>query len=1736
MGIDPETLFTAIRIGNLYAKAGVRGFKEWAKTAISRLGNIDIADLKKIYRAVRKRHPEYNLQTDEEIDKITENDIIDTENDNETDGQSNLDDGSGSPDRTESGEAGETSAVGGAGELSDEDSEADMDSRRPGNETRPQSDTGTSEGVRRPGHSDAGESQLPADRPERKPSDDAGRIQPKNHVIGKDDVIAPRGEITQLKANIAAIKLLKELEAADREATPEEKKILAQFTGWGNLSQAFDKNKAKYADRPGAYFYDENWAKKWHPYYKQLRDLMTEEEFNAAAESTLNAHYTDREVIGMMWQIAEQLGFSGGTVLEEGMGSGHFFGLMPQEIAGDSKMIGIELDSLTGRIAKKLYPEAKIFVKGLEDVALPHNTVDLVIGNFPFAKEAPADATSRYGLDLNLHNYFFARALDALKPGGLVIAISTHFTMDGSIQQRRLLTEKGQLVGAIRLPNNAFKASAGTEVTTDIVILRKPDHSSFKGQPWTSVSAYGKPEVEDTGKKDSKGRPITVEHYVTINEYFVNNPDMMLGNPTLHGTMRGGKYEFTLEPNGEQLIPQMKEAIGKLPGNIFGEQAADELNTEDIETSTAKKEGRIFVDESGKLKSVQGGKIVDAKKVFGRFDDKHAKAFIGVRDHYQNHIEMMLNPEATDEQIEASRVKLNEIYDSYVKKYGAVSAKKSSVFDADPGYYLLRGLEIEEILKIKGKREKVFTKSPVFKKRTIMPRTAPQSVETIEDGLQVSLAYHGNIDINYLSQLTGISVNDIEEYIIDKKLGYLNPETGFWESPDQYLSGQIRKKLNVAKIAAEQDGRYHSNIESLENAIPPTVAIKDIHFKLGGTWIPVDVVKKFVAEVFRAPKVVITYSKKGDFWSVEGKTLPKNTERTERWGTQRVSGDKVLEKTLNQKTIIVYDRWKDLNGSHAEINQKETLAAQLKQKQLSDAFVKWIAKNEDSALDLQKAYNDHFNNFVQRQYDGDHLTLPGANDDIRKILRNYQRNGIWRVIQDGFGMLAHVVGAGKTYTMAGVAMETRRLGLAKKPLMVVPNSTIEQFAGQFKAMYPAANLLVATKKDMNSRNRQVFLSRMAAGDYDAVIMPQSSFNLLPNDPQRELQYITDQIADLEDALYEAAMNEGKDGPSVKELQRRIKALRKKVHAIMDKVRKRQDNAELTFEQLGVDLLILDEAHMYKKPPFLTKQIRIKGLETGTSQTAFSAMMKVRHVQDKMNGKGVVLATGTPVTNTLGEAWHMMNILAPHLLKDFNVETFDKFTDAFAKVEPTMDMNAGQKWVYNNTLVQFANGNEFINFIRTGWDVISRDDMAQIMKEQGKKLPKIKGGSTEIVAVPESSAVHEFNNFLKQVYQKFDDLRGKDKKKFSWVPVVTYNAARSAALDIRLVYPKAKDDEGSKVNRLVNNVVSIYNEANESETICDNATQAIFCDSMNFVSMEKLNQFMAGEQVHFEIDEADEEAEYEDLFLYEDIKRKLIESGIPEEEILIGNILKPHQREDAFRLLNEGKYRVVIGSTKKIGTGLNYQERLYAIHHLDSPWLPADLEQREGRILRPGNLNEEVRVLSYGMKGTLDAAIYTKILRKSRNVWQALAGKVTSREFDDPSSPMVLSAREQQALLADDPRIFEKLELETKLRTALLEQETYQDSRARANESKREIKKDILDITERRMPHTETIAENLANMIDGENWNAEIGGVKYNTDDFKASEKDSKGKDKRRCSCPSQKGQRTQSRLFPTFNE
>jgi N12 class adenine-specific DNA methylase len=1446
----------------------------------------------------------------------------------------------------------------------------------------------------------------------------------QNHVIEPGDEVGEGGPKTKARQNIEAIKLLKRLEAENRNPTHEEKKILAKYVGWGGIPQAFDGQN-----------------KQWTNVYEELSTLLTDEEYARARESTLNAHYTDIPVVRDMWAGLQRMGFKGGKALESSAGIGNFLGAMPGALRNTTRFTAVELDSITGRILAKLYPQAQVHVMGFEKARLPVNSFQVMTGNVPFGDFGVYDP--KYAdANLNIHNYFIVRGLDLLKPGGVMMVITSSNTLDrpGSAKAREMMAERADLIAAIRLPNTAFKGNAGTEVTTDILIFRKKDGSTrFTGETFRNV------ETGKTYKGDD----------VPLNEYFIRHPENMLGKMSLEGTMYAENQPALLPNEGQDLHAALAEAMGKLPLNVFGSKVELAEGPDESGEATSAKEGTLVL-KSGALYRVEDGTLKRPEWSGDKSKVATAKDYIYLKQAAKDLIGFQLDPEKSDEAIETVRSELNRIYDAYVKKHGALGQNKSAFLEDDVEFPLALALElvvhhVESVTDSKGnkknKRVTEFHKAEIFSKRTIFPRVAPTHADTAEDAVSISLSYQNRVDLPYVARLLGKTEEQSKAQLLAERLVFENPASGLLETPDEYLSGNVKKKLKAAEEALGGAPQYAPNIEALKRVIPADIKIQDIGVRLGSTWVPPEVISSFLAEQLGV-RAEVYYTEATGKWSVSPQAGWANEVNATTFGTKHFNGHELVELALNLKGPVVYT---DLGNGKKEKNQQASLAALEKQEQLKTKFVDWVKRHEIYGPDLAKVYNETFNGVVVRQFTGPKWKhYPGANEGVE--LREHQKSVVTRILQ-GSTLLAHAVGTGKTFIMTTAAMEMRRMGMAKKPMIVVQNATISQFGASFKRLYPAAKVLVPGEKQRQGKNRKRLTSMIATGDWDAVIVPQSWINMLKDDESREEAYIAQRKEELEEAKRALGRTRGRD-PRVKDIERALKGLEERLSKLKD----RKTDDVVTFEQLGVDALFVDEAHEYKKLEFSTQMDSVKGLDRGRSQRAFSMYMKMRHVQEKSGGKNTVFATGTPVSNTIAEAWNMMRMVRPDVLEDYHISDFDQFASTFGEVIFDWELTAGGTWKQVQRFAKFTNGPELIAAWRTVADVVLKSDV------KGMNEPALKNGKPTTVALVPTPQLQRYIEFLKAQLDAFEKMSGQRKKDNSHIPLVTFTNAKKASLDMRLIDSSLPDEETSKLNAAADRIAEIYHATRENK-----GTQMVFAD---------LYQNPDGK-----------------FNLYAELKRKLVERGLPERDVQ--SVLE-HDNEAAratlFDRMREGDVSVLIGSSAKMGVGVDVPQRMVALHHLDAPLRPMDMEQRNGRIIRQGNQNAEVEILQYGVRGSLDAAIFQKLETKQRFINQILSGDV-GRDFDDAANEATLNFAEQKAALSDDPLVKKKVMLENQIRKLESLRRSHvgevQDARAR-----------LRNLAERERPRLQqklesdtARAEQVKQAFDGENFTLESGNTK-----------------------------------------
>lgn len=1444
-----------------------------------------------------------------------------------------------------------------------------------------------------------------------------GRKNSRNHHVGPDDVLVPGGNVTRAKANIEAVRLLKKLNEEKRDATPEEKKRLAQFTGWGSLAQEVFNTEYAYAAQyekrfdgglpPALRYADDKkrsdyarWKKNYgtalHP---DLGGMMTAQEWDAAEKSTLNAHYTDRKVIGAMWGMAEKLGFRGGRVLEPSAGTGLFFGLMPESLSGRSSLVGVELDTLTGGILGKLYPDADIQVTGFENAKrVGDNTLDLVISNVPFGNFRVTDKKRPQYARQSIHNYFISRSIDAARPGGLVMEITSHFTMDSAsgASIREEWGRKADLVAAVRLPGTAFEKNAGTQVTTDILIFRKKDSG-------LSPVSNAFRNVENIETPDGPA---------VVNEYFVQHPEMVLGEHSLQGSMYG-ENEYTLKPkDGESIEDGLKKAIDALPANVFGEGRAVPVEREERIADAGMREGAL-VEKDGGLFTVSDGALVKLEWADKPKKVRQAASYVGVKKSVFDLINAM-NSDADDAGIGKLRDALNSTYDAYVKDYGPINKDGNGFLEDDIEFPTVAAIErlvsvpVTKTYK-SGKRkgesyqvdEKRVAKADIFTKRTIFPFKEPTSAENIQDAIKISRIFRTGIDVGYIGNLLGMSPEATRAELLKTETLFENPETGLIEPDDIYLSGNVRKKLEMAEAGREDNPAYGKNVEALRKVQPERIGIDAIHARIGSSWVPAKVYEAFVKHLGFSSVSVEKARLEGEDgstqWHVEA--YGGTPEARNRWGVDGASVIDLISDSLNLKRTEVYDEHYNADGKTSRVkNTEKTLAAQEKQRSIQNEFQSWLKKDDAAGRLVEDEYNDRFNGFVPRKFTAPDIKhFPGASHAIE--LRENQKIGVVRGLQEST-LLAHGVGSGKTMLQITLAMEMRRLGTAKKPWIVVQASTLSQFAATFKTLYPRAAILAPTEKQRNAKNRQRLLAQIASGDWDAVVTPHGFFNSISIDPENEARFIETQIEEYKDSLRndfevdDIDKKKSSESRTVKQIRKKIEKLKNRLEALSNT--KKDEN--IYFEQLGVDALIIDEAHVYKRGSFYTKMDNVKGLDRDSSQRSMQMLMKARHVQAKTGGKNVVLATGTPISNTLTEMWTMFRYTRPDLLKEFGVEQFDDFASAFADTSIDLEETATGEFKQVERFNKFVNGPELLTLWRSGADVALTEDLDYI-----KGLPKLKEGRIHEVAVERSESLSNYIEALRQERAEWDRLSGKEKREQSSVPLQIYGKAKKAAIDLRLVDSSLPDEPVSKANKAVENIYDRWEENRDNK-----AAQIVFCD--NFKSGDgKFN-------------------------LFEGIRDKLIVRGVPKEDIAIIHDFKTDEaRKRLFDAVNRGDIRVLMGTTEKLGVGVNVQERLLSAHHLDAPPRPMDFEQRNGRIRRPGNMFPEVEVLTYGTKNTLDSVTFQQLISKQKFINQLLRGDVGTRTFENPFDATQATFEDMMAAFSGNPLAKEKMQLQVEVR-------------------------------------------------------------------------------------------------------
>ena len=1391
-----------------------------------------------------------------------------------------------------------------------------------------------------------------------------------------DDHLGEGGAKTKFKNNVAAIRTLKEIEFDNRLATPEEQEILSRYVGWGGLPQAFDENNEQWADE-----------------FTELYGLLSPEEYEAARGTTLNAHYTSPAVIKAIYQAVENMGFRTGNVLEPSCGIGNFFGLVPESMK-DSKLFGVELDSITGRIAQQLYQQNSIAVQGFEDTELPDSFFDLAIGNVPFGSYSLHD--KRYDKHhFLIHDYFFARTLDKVRPGGIVAFVTSKGTMDKQNPSvRKYIAERAELIGAIRLPNNAFLANAGTQVTTDIIFLQKRE----------KLIDVSMPEADSGLEWLHLGQ---TENGVPINQYFIEHPEMVLGEMAFDDMMYGNAKETTCKPfEGERLSDLLAEAVQNLHAE-YADYEIEELEGEEEDKSIPADpnvrnfsftlvDGAIYYRENSRMFPVE-------QSLTGQ---NRVKGMIAIRDCVRRLIEYQTES-APDEIVEREQRELNRLYDSFTAKYGLLNSRaNTTAFSPDSSFPILCSLEV---LDENGNLEH---KAAMFSKRTIKPYIAVSRVDTASEALAVSIGEKACVDLLFMANLMG-GEDKIEQ--IKRDLAgviFKDPESGDdplagWQTADEYLSGKVRDKLKRARQAAENDPAYTINVEALEKVQPKDLTAGEIGVRLGTTWIPEDVIEDFTFELLGTPwhcqrRIHIRYAKVTGEWNVSEKSIDRSNIRAyNTYGTGRINAYKIIEDTLNLRDVRIFDTVQDADGHEQRVlNKKETAIAQDKQDLIKQKFQEWIWAEPNRREKLCRIYNDKYNSIRTREYDGSHIIFAGMNPE--KKLRPHQRNAVARAIYGGNALFGHVVGAGKTYEMIATAMEAKRLGLSNKSLFVVPNNIIGDFASDFLELYPSANILMATKKDFEKQNRKKFCARIATGDYDGIIIGHSQFEKIPLSAERQQAMLKKQIAEVVAGIAAAKREEGSRF-TVKQMEKSKKSLEAKLKKLNDQSRK---DDVVTFEELGVDRLFIDEADMFKNLYLYTKMRNVGGISQTEALKASDLYMKCRYLDELTGNKGVVFATGTPVSNSMAEMYTMQRYLQYDTLEGLELTHFDSWAAQFGETVTSMELKPEGKGFQQKT--------RFANFYNLPELMAVFKEVADIQTADMLNLPVPKANYETVVCKPSEMQ----KEMVSSLAERADAVRsGAVDPSVDNMLLIT-NDGRKLALDQRLLNPMLPYFEGSKVNVCAEKVYRIWEETKE-----ERLTQLVFCD---------LSTPGKSNPVEREEKEDGESAMTDFQNVYDDLRNKLIARGIPAEEIaFVHEANNEAQKKELFAKVRRGKIRILLGSTFKMGAGTNVQDRLIALHDLDCPWRPRDLEQRSGRIIRQGNKNPEVQIYRYVTEGTFDSYLYQMVENKQRFISQVFTSKSPARvmqEIDDA----VLSYNEIKALATGNPLIIEHANLETEV--------------------------------------------------------------------------------------------------------
>ncbi|MGY8527593.1 KfrB domain-containing protein [Paracidovorax citrulli] len=1517
--------------------------------------------------------------------------------------------------------------------------------------------------------------------------------------------------------------MLAELESTARPASLSEQATLVRYVGWGGIPQAFDHRNTE-----------------WRAEFEELAALLPKDEYEAARRSTQDAHYTAQRIVEAKYLALARLGFDGGRVLEPSVGTGNFIGLMPEAMRSKSKVTAVELDPVTARIARHLYPSASVINKGFQDVTIPEDYFDLAIGNPPFGSQSVYDPNHRDLSDFSIHNYFIAKSLDKVRAGGVVAVVVSNFFMDArNTAARAHIADRAHLVGAIRLPNTAFKKNALTEVTTDIVFLQKAHPGETPDRHWVDVG-----DVPDPAGGEE----------IPLNHYFIQRPDMMLGRMERAGTQYAAGQPALIAAEGSNLEAQLLAAVERLPADLYRprnhamEVAPADAAVEAIDVPEGVKIGAYFVTTRGKV-AMRLDDLLDVPQA-RHVDDKsdraveRIKGMVEIRAALRGLMHAERGGVHSDEQLDSMRAELNRYYDKFVKRYGHISALvNKQAMGEDPDYPLLQSLERDydkgvskDLAKKHGVEplEASATKAAIFSKRVMSPHREISRADSAKDSLVISMNETGGVDLDLMVRLSGRT----EDALIRELQGLIfrNPAKNAWETADRYLTGNVKAKLELATLAAEYDATYAPNVQALKLVQPPDIEPVDISVQLGSTWVPDNVVNDFVTHLFGSVHRTVSYQPSLGKWVAKIGMGDRTTMRST-WGTEDVPANELLESILTNRSVEVKDivGYDEHRNPIRKTNEAKTAAAQQKADEIRQAFQDWIWEDKDRRESLARLYNDRFNTNVAPGYDGSHLTLPGASNAIE--LRPHQKNAIWRGIQDGTELFDHVVGAGKTFACIATSQEAKRMGLMKKPMFVVPNHLLLQWKDDIYKLYPDANVLIAEKSDFQKENRQKLFARIATGDWDAVVVGHSSFKKIGMPPQVLDEILTEQIDDLTEAILKAKADRG-DRITIKEMEKAKDRMAAKLKRAAETGAK---DKVVTFDELGVDALFVDEADEFKNLFITTTLSNVSGLgNLQGSDKAFDLFVKVRYLQKQNDGRGVFFATGTPVANTIAEIYTMQRYMQYDELKARGIHHFDAWASTFGQVVTGWELDAtGVNYRLNSRFAKFQNVPELTNLYRSFADVITREDLERHAREQGKRfpVPKIRGGKATNIVVERSPLQARYMGVQEPVIGTDGQpmLNADGRPVTGWTegsiihrmenlpkdpsmdnPLKITNDARKAGLDFRLIEPAAPDFEGSKANVAVEEMVRIYHKWTHKR-----GTQLVFCD----LSTPKLDKTRSGD-IHpldegrdVESDARDDGAPGEAVLsmdellagsasgrfsVYDDVKAKLIARGIPADEIRFIHEAKTDlQRAKLFEQVRRGDVRFLLGSTAKMGAGTNVQTLLVAEHHLDAPWRPRDLEQREGRIVRQGNdlyaedpEGFEVEILRYATKQTYDSRMWQTIEYKARAIEQFRQGDGVSRVIEDVAGEAA-NAAEMKAAATGNPLIFMQVQLSAELKKLEALHSNYKRSRHTLESNAEWLSRADIRAEKYKADFKADIALRDANTR--EEWSMQVGNRSYNAD-------------------------------------